>query len=262
MKNIKLLLLFLCLTILAMQNSYACSCTGGASFCDSYRNYDYAASGVVIDTFSNGISLKVLFTLYGKEIRDTITVWDLGGPYDMCNDSLVAKAKSIGDLNDTIIIALPRIKDIKNSWDIIGDYRNPGFQCDEIKLKVHNNVVSGLISGSEFCHFQDNCLTAYDYDSFINEFLSKGELCDNWVSTDNIDNEIIFEIYPNPTKDIVHINSEYSGTLRIINQYGQVIDEVEIISNVKFRLEGLRSGLYYLVLHSDRKTSTRKMLVK
>ena len=119
---------FLSFFLILFKVSSACSCGSFQSFCNSHTNYDLTANCVIVDTFPNGISMKVLYVWNGNENRDTINVWNIGGPYDMCNDSATdASAAFLGSVGDTLILALPKIDTIKKRMGCNWRLQNTGF---------------------------------------------------------------------------------------------------------------------------------------
>src|SRR5690606_35083517 len=157
----KLIFLF-CLICFFGKNSFACSCQG-QSFCLSYQYYQMAVSCVIVDIPEYGTRLKIIQTLHGSESRDTITVCDKGGPYDMCNDSLAVGnlyAHHLGSIGDTIVVALNKIDSATSFWHIVGDYVMPGFNgmCNSHCLRVRNGIVQGFVSGHNYCHYANNCV--------------------------------------------------------------------------------------------------------
>lgn len=250
--------------LILFNSSFACSCIGGKSFCDTHANYDLTASCVVVSSFPNGISLKVLHILHGSEIKDTLIVWDLGGPYNMCNDSLYdASAAFLGGIGDTLILALPKIDTIKNAWDVLGDYRTPGYQCDAYKLRVINNTVLGFISGSEFCYYLNNCLTSYNYDDYLVDFPIKSLNCHSWLNLDELTTLELLNYYPNPASDKIIFTTSNKGILTITNHLGQFVDAVSITdTQTEISTGNLSTGIYFLTLQTDRNSVTRKLVVK
>ncbi|HBF87123.1 MAG TPA: hypothetical protein DDX39_00665 [Bacteroidales bacterium] len=255
-------IIFIPILLILFRTSFACSCTSGQSFCFTHSNYNLTTSCVVIDTFPNGISLKILHILRGIENRDTIKVWDLGGPYNVCTltDS---RASFLGSIGDTLIISLPRIDTIKNTWDVIGDYRTPGFECDTYILRVQNNTVIGFISGSPYCYYLQNCVNNYDYNDFIVDFPSKSLSCETWLNSDDLNVQEFLNYYPNPTIDKFIFTSNEKGTLTISNSLGQITD----ILNIKqeqtiIPTDNLMSGIYFLTFKTDSYNITEKFIVQ
>ena len=57
------------------------------------------------------------------------------------------------------------------------------------------------------------------------------------------------QVWPNPTKDVLHIEAEGDFTMEIRNLLGQLVIQAE---NVQFLdLEGLEKGVYFLTLHNN-----------
>lgn len=257
--------IILIFALLVLFNStFACSCGGGHSFCETHANYDLTVSCIVVDAFPHGISLKVLHLLHGIENSDTITVWDFGGPYNMCNDSLTAaSAAFLGGIGDTLILALPKIDTLKNVWDVIGDYRTPGFQCDAYSLTVVNNTVLGFISGSEFCYHLHNCLTSYNYDDYLVDFPIKSLSCQTWLNTDELTTQELLNYFPNPATDKFVFTTTERGMLTIANDLGQFVGAVSITDNqTQISTDKLLNGTYFLTFQTERNSVTRKLIVQ
>lgn len=257
----RLLLLFFLTAFL--NNSKACSCGGELSFCDNHINYDFSGSVVVIDAFTFGISLKVLHRFHGEESRDTITVWDLGGPYDICNDSSgFASASFLGEIGDTMILAISKIDTLKNSWDIVGDYRTPGFTCTCYKLRVTNNYVHGTIAGPETTFNFDEILSIYNYDEFLIDFPSQRFNCENWLNIQELIYEKALSYFPNPAKDNITITTESMGLLTITNDIGEVLERISIDKeSIEISTQKLNSGVYFLSLQTEKSKITKKFIV-
>jgi len=257
----RLLLLFFLIAFL--NNSKACSCGGELSFCENHTNYDFTGSFVVVDAFPFGISLKILNRFHGEENRDTITVWDLGGPYDICNDSSgFASASFLGAIGDTIILAISKIDTLKNSWDIVGDYRTPGFSCNSYKLRVTNNKVNGKIAGPEFTLNFDEILSIYNYDEFLIDFPSQRLNCENWLNNQELIDGKLLSYFPNPAKDNITITTESMGLITITNDIGEILERISIEKeSIEISTQKLNSGVYFLSLQTDKSIATKKLIV-
>ncbi len=221
---------------------------------------------MIVDSFPHGISLKILNLFNGSESRDTIKVWDRGGPYNSCNDSLTdARAGYLGYVGDTIIIALPAIDSLKNSWDVIGDYVTPGFNCDEYKLRVENNTVVGLISGSIYCYYLNNCLYSYSYDSFLVDFPLKRLSCQTWLHSDELYQLKLFSISPNPASTTFTISIDESllnSTATVTDITGRRIMAVQLAtSNLQLATGNFTSGIYFVTVNTGTQSATRKLAV-
>jgi len=240
-------------------------CIGGKqSFCDTHASFSLTASCVVVATFPHGISLKVLHILHNSESRDPIKVWDIGGPYNSCMDSLTsASAAHLGDVGDTLILALNKIDTISNIWDVVGEYRTPFLPCNVYRLTVANNTVLGFISGSMDCSTTSSCLNTYNYDEFLVDFPTKSINCETWLSTDEPSSQKLLSYHPNPASDNFIFSTTESGTLTITNQLGQFIEAVSITDNqTQISTRNLLSGIYFLTYQTKRNTITRKLIVQ
>jgi hypothetical protein len=256
--------ILIALLMFVFRSADACSCGGSPSFCNTFSQYNFSGSCVVVDSFQYGISLKVLHKFHGTENRDTITVWDFGGPYDMCNDSAsFASASFLGYVGDTIIIALPVIDTIKNSWDVIGDYRTPSFTCEHYNLTVRNDTVRGFISGPPFCFPFGSCINKYGYNDFLVDFPTKSLSCETWLSTNTHPEKEVLNYYPNPATDKIVFTTAEKGTLTITNEFGQFIDTLDITNNqTPISTTHLRSGIYFITFQTERTTTTKKLVVQ
>jgi hypothetical protein len=71
---------------------------------------------------------------------DTIIIWD---EKDLeCNGPISMGSENIGTVGDSVIIIAPKIDSIRNSWDVIGDYRMPHFYSVKSILRIYNDSAS------------------------------------------------------------------------------------------------------------------------
>ncbi len=102
-------------------------------------------SGRIVNVDEEGIDLEVIDVLKGEESREVIRIWD-GTDFD-CNGPFSMAASDLGGLNDTILVILPLITEVENTWDVLGDFRRPDYFEFTPELIVMNGVVHGFISG-------------------------------------------------------------------------------------------------------------------
>jgi len=57
---------------------------------------------------------------------------------------------------------------------------------------------------------------------------------------------ILFRVYPNPTKDILHVETNGSVTFSLINQSGKILSTTNITGKGSINVSGITPGLYYL----------------
>jgi hypothetical protein len=81
-------------------------------------------------------------------------------------------------------------------------------------------------------------------------------------------NNIRFNIYPNPVKDIFYLNFEATypdiSIIKIIDIYGRTIDNMEVSLNegeniIENKISGYSSGIYFINVNFNNNTFTRKI---
>lgn len=74
---------------------------------------------------------------------------------------------------------------------------------------------------------------------------------------------IIFTYYPNPVKELLHIEAETNGTLQIISPLGQIVKEFYLTeARQDVDLGALISGTYYLKYQSLGRVSYHKLIIQ
>jgi hypothetical protein len=71
-----------------------------------------------------------------------------------------------------------------------------------------------------------------------------------------------FVIYPNPTTNIVNVNSDIDGNIQITNQLGQTVKTFKVKANVpnSINVENLTDGVYFV--KDSNKTKSYKLIIK
>ena len=59
-------------------------------------------------------------------------------------------------------------------------------------------------------------------------------------------NANVFTVYPNPAKNILHVQTNSSGSFSLINQSGKVLLTKNINGNETIDVSKIAAGLYYL----------------
>ena len=85
--------------------------------------------------------------------------------------------------------------------------------------------------------------------------------------SENIDNIIRFDLYPNPASNIVTIkirnNNQKSVSIEIINSLGHLImQKSDFKSNVSIDISNYPSGIYFVRIHSNEIISTKKLIIE
>ena len=137
-----------CLAVFSLcQSALACSWIP-IPFCQTSteRPNDVVLSGRIVGVDMDGIDVEVIDVLRGDEDRAIIRIWD-GTDWD-CNGLFSMAASDLGAVDDSIIVVLPVITTIENTWDVLGDYRRPDYFGYIPDLRVYNGLVTGYITGS------------------------------------------------------------------------------------------------------------------
>ncbi len=205
----------------------------------------------------DGIDLEVIHVLEGTESNEVIRIWD-GTDFD-CNGIFPMAASYLGDVDDTIIVVMPLITEIENTWDVLGDYRRPNYFAAITELRVTNGVIWGYIWGPAM-----NPTDQMPYQHLINNWSEGPDACSVFLSVDGaqasapftarlVDN-VLFLSIP------CHDGSSY--TLRLLASNGQVVAEQAVsVGSKQIDLSGLATGVYHVVLvHQNGTRSTIRVM--
>lgn len=261
---VKKLLLFAVLILLAF-HAYSCTIVP-RTFCNSIQiNQDYVVlTGKITSMSANGVDLEVIEVLRGEETRTTVRVWD-GTDFD-CNGPWDMSTNSLGQLSDTIIISLPKISVVENTWDVIGDYRRPDPYSFTSELQVRNGVAYGLIKG-EFTAPDEFNVLSFDYANFVDVIMTNNECRDIISGVEDLEG---FEniTFANPITSTLEIQNVNASTLQDIKVYsisGQLIkhQKIDQASDIKVDLHQSPNGLYVfeIVMRSGQR-KTFKLIKK
>lgn len=246
MRTIVLLLSAICF---AVPEIFACS-FAQTSFCQNASEFEdeLIVAGVITSVDDDGIDLDIIKLVRGNETRTTIRIWD-GTDFD-CNGWHSMAATNIGALNDTVIVMLPQIDSLENIWDEIGDYRTPFFWTESKILRVQDNVVKGFISGIQGSPVGSGVYD-FNYDAFLDSWLQEMD-CSQILSVDDgPDNSL--SIFPNPTSDILFIESDIESTYLIYEATGNIVVRGSLgIGTNRMNIQQLPSGLYFFQLDESR----------
>lgn len=242
----KKLLLLLSVSLLFTMQLLACS-NPPRTFCQTTASFseDLIVSGKITSIDDDGINLEIIDILRGEESKTTIRIWD-GVDFD-CNGNHPMNAALLGDLNDTIIIILPKITEKASDWEVIGDYRRPTYFGYTPSLKVENEIVSGFIYSDRI--IPENDIKSYDYDDFVSNWLQNNSCTAIKLSTDNInaiDNILKYNtIVTNNLK--IELNNELNSKIIVYNTQGIKLKEYNFIKNeINIDFIDYSSGFYFV----------------
>jgi|SRR5687767_2380398 len=250
------------LLILFQHNGRSCSIIP-EPFCWTLDQYsdDLVISGVIVATDSNGIDIEILEVLRGEESRSIIRVWD-GTDFE-CNGNWSMSASDIGSLYDTIVIILPKIIDIENEWDIIGDFRRPNPYFHITELNVEDGIVSGFISGDALAPPGYNILSM-NYEEFRNMIITAGQ-CSIINSIENQSYEHSTVSVNNPFESILSITFKdfvKKGYLKIYSWNGHtcIKKEINFARMIEVELQDFPDGMFFLEIITPEKREVIKLV--
>jgi len=114
--------------------------------------------------------------------------------------------------------------------------------------RVTNSVATALTLRSDTIHY-----TAPD------EIAESGSVSSENAMLQN-DKTIRFLIYPNPVKDILHVQTNGKASFSLFNQSGQTLLTANINGEGSINISGMTAGLYYLKNNST--SAVRKVIIK
>lgn len=198
-------------------------------------------------------------TLRGEESKDTITIWD-GIPFE-CNGWIELKANLLGEINDTIIIAVFKLSSADTTWLQPGDYITPFSIAYISSLQLENGLVNGQIAGNSF-----NNVKSLPYESF-KEFVVEQGACSRVVKIDDLLLESELNIYPNPfsAQFWLTASNNIPGSLiyRLTSINGQVLRQGTFAERAQIDAADLPRGMYMLLVFNQKGILVaRKKLVK
>ncbi len=243
----------ICLCLI-LQSYFVFSCTFYPDFfCTtaSHSEEDIIVIGYITSVDSDGINFEILHLLRGDENNSNIRIWD-GTDFE-CNGPWSMAASDFGQPNDTLVLILPKIVEIENSWDIIGDYRRPNNYSLTPILTVQNNIVSGLISGLSDAPDEYKILS-FDYNSFIDSWM-QNEDCSQIVDNKELLTNSEIVVYPVPSSDFIIISRIENEKPLIFSIYdlngNQIISNQKSIYNQQISISSLMPGVYLILIDEE-----------
>lgn len=84
------------------------------------------------------------------------------------------------------------------------------------------------------------------------------------TTTINEYNELNINVYPNPASEVLFIYGTYITDIEILDMLGKKVMSVNSINNKQYNihLEGLKPGMYMVVVHSNTNKGIRRFIVK
>jgi hypothetical protein len=251
--------------LLVCQQIYACT-FDKESFCWTLQVFPERniLVGQIVEQDTTGITVALLEVIRGEEERDTIRIWD-GTDFE-CNGPWSMAAIDIGEIGDTFILMMPKIVDVENDWDVVGDYRRGNPYSYTPELRVEGALAMGFIKGIPGAPPSVNILE-YDYASLRIELANAGD-CSGIVPSRELIKQDLRAKVINPISSYmtVHFSGESQcNYLRLYSQDGQLVlqEKLERGAQVfQVTLSTLPSGLYLLRMEYDDGLEEFKKIVK
>ncbi len=181
---------------------------------------------------------------------------------------------------DTIIIYYDQDDTLKEKPIGTHEFKDSLFtdSCNTL-VNWRNDFYGTLLSGStHWTHTAYKGLGVLEYfstsdgsngtilvETFI-YYIKNNKICGNKKAFPISINESEFKEYliinPNPASDFINVQTDYPYHYKIIDQQGQEILNGENHVEGKISISDLTSGLYFIVIESEGKTSCRKFLVE
>jgi len=148
---------------------------------------------------------------------------------------------------------------ISNADTVITPFTPNG--TEEWKSTVITNITSG--------YWVDNFMVKFKFESGggNNIYLDNINILDPSMTDINLSTSFSFNMYPNPAKETLMIQSSKNmNSVQIIDLTGKVINKIDIKSEVKnnaiVNLEGISNGLYLVSINDENgNNSTKKIII-
>lgn len=262
----------------------AVGCEGPITF-RIYNNQTYEIlAEKVVNTYSGGEWLEVEFDesvpLTGFEILATVGFQQIEQGYPISMDQRMAMYTHKGDL-----IRLD--SDSWLNWLSLAEYAQyygqQNYGNHNIRLICEGEAVNAswgtLHYGDDIILPGYNRILEIEFDATNQEYgVYNASLV---IATNNDENPVIsipimlkitpesvvensdikYNLYPNPVKDIIHIDGEDLNCAVLYNSNGQIISIVEIIDNA-LNVNELENGVYYLsIINKNGESAIHKIIV-
>ena len=171
-------------------------------------------------------------------------------------------ASEIGNLNETLVIILPKISEKKSDWEVVGDYRRPNYFGYIQNLTVENGIISGLISGEVTYPYVEE---QANYESFKSSW-ETNQNCSSVVlkneTYESIEEFKILTLSDNKFK--IATNNFKKNQIAIFNVFGLKIEsKIFFIKEIEIDLSPYAPGVYFInIKYEDNKFKTLKVIKK
>lgn len=247
--------------LLTLSFNYTMACSFvPCPFCEilNEKPDDVILMGKISAIDDDGINLEVMEILRGEETRETVRIWD-GTDFD-CNGWHSMAADFMGQIGDTIVVILPKITEVENVWDVIGDYRRPFPYGSTPQLQFVSGLVKGFIHGDPFAPFEENTYEV-EYSALKENFND----CSLLVDIEKVDGNLGVQIN-NPINTELIIRSDNMNeplSIKVYSLGGKEIVRRDMYSNVaNIDMMNIPEGMYLLKIEKRGKAILTKKILK
>ncbi len=199
---------------------------------NAIRNKKFAIPSAIMysifdDTVGSAAAYNIVKQALGTNAFEDLNTWSFHHKYLIVDQSDTA--------SDPIILTG------SHNWSTAAETRN-----DENTLIIHDNFIANQY-----------------YQEFIQRLKDNGKIPVFTNVTDNQPPILLGLIYPNPASEKIHIYSQASSEIVLLNMQGQIIysNKNSLAHNV-IDVSGLQKGMYFVMLTFDNKRVVEKIIVE
>jgi|GEM_PF-663865 len=245
--------------------SHACS-YALIPFCQSVEQLDdhVVLTGTVESSDSDGIDFRVRDVLRGSEDREVIRVWD-GTDFD-CNGPFSMAAADLGSVGSQLVLVLPIIDSLENTWDVLGDYRRPTYFGPTTRLEIVADVVTGYLNQSPSTGPGITPATV-PYDEFVAAWMDDEVDCSDFSVSVQTLRQTTIQWHNNPVDQSLIIQFAPSDnshkSIAIYNSGGILVHGCSVSGSQWSQNVGLLpTGMYIVTVTADGKLPYSTTVVK
>jgi hypothetical protein len=155
---------------------------------------------------------------------------------------------------------------IKIDWTSVTEINVAGYEVQRSSNALNFNTIGSLTAkdnGTEKVNYTFNDVQPMHGDNYyrIKAVDKDGKITySNTVLVKLNNDRIITVVYPNPAKDIIHVETNGSAIFSLINQSGKILVTTNINGKGVINVSGIVAGLYYLKNNST--GSVQKVVIE
>lgn len=138
--------------------------------------------------------------------------------------------------------------DLNIDAEYVYTFSDPDY--DYYPVPTHDNMITGYneyAPGYESNELELSCTYKYTYEE---------------LSVGIDENNIAFNIYPNPAKDCINIEAENIELVEVYDVYGRKLYSENADDNITINMNNFANGIYFVKIYSEGKTAVEKIVKK